>query len=299
MTSEPDLLTQVSSALEQRVRAAKQIVAALRLSNAHAISALFWRPNVLVTSEQSLANQPQIEVIKGVDRASAVVLGRDPQTNIAVLKIERQFGGPMPMAAEAQLGGLALAIAGTHDGNTSVRIGAVRRVGPQWFSQAGGRIDALISLDIILVHHEEGGPVLNAAGQWLGMSTFGPRGQVLVIPAATISRIVPQLLGGGVRRGWLGVKLQPVAVPDSIPDAAGQKRGMMIMSMAENAPAREAGLVPGDIIIGIDGTAARRIREIGTRFGAESIGQTVELQVVRSGAVRSIQATIGERPKDE
>src|SRR6202021_4487 len=108
----------------------------------------------------------------------------------------------------------------------SARLGTVNLVGGEWHSRRGGLIDRRIVLDIGLAHREEGGPVLDAAGGFLGMSTFGPRGQVIAIPFATIARVVPQLARDGrIARGWLGVALQAVAVPDALRETAEQSSG--------------------------------------------------------------------------
>ena len=130
------------------------------------------------------------------------------------------------------------------------------------------------------------------------MSTFGPRGQVLVIPAATIKRVVPSLLKDGrIARGWLGTALRPVAVPEALSDAAGQSSGLMVMSLTDGGPAATAEIVAGDIILNVDGKSTRRMRNITARLeGADSIGRKVDLRFIRSGAVTSLQATITERP---
>src|SRR5207245_9973633 len=106
----------------------------------------------------------------------------------------------------AEAGALALAFGADGVGGTSVRLGAINQAGPEWTSSAGGRIDQCIVLDIRLARAEEGGPVLNAAGARLGITTFGPRAVVLVIPAAIIVRIVTALLKDGhIARGCLGI----------------------------------------------------------------------------------------------
>ena len=129
------------------------------------------------------------------------------------------------------------------------------------------------------------------------MSTFGPRGQVLVIPATTIDRIVPTLLKDGrVARGWLGVTLQAVAVPDALRETIDQSSGLMVMSVVENGPAAQAGIVAGDIILSVDRTSTHRFRKIARYFGSESIGRKAELRVIRSGTVVTVKTTIAERP---
>src|SRR5439155_20499447 len=104
-------------------------------------------------------------------------------------------------------------------------------------------------------------PVVDHAGAFLGITTFGPRGRVLVIPAATIERVVAALAKDGtISRGWLGVALQPVALPDMLQTEAGQSSGLMVMSIAEGGPAPKAGVVAGDILIAVNGTSTRRFR---------------------------------------
>jgi S1-C subfamily serine protease len=151
-------------------------------------------------------------------------------------------------------------------------------------------------LDISLAHREEGGPVIDATGRCMGMSTFGPRGQVIVIPTATIERVVPQLARDGrIARGWLGVALQAVAVPDALRESAEQSSGLMVMSVVEGGPAAQAGILAGDIILSVDGTSTHRFRRIAKLFGSDSIGRRADLRLIRSGAVITVQTTIAER----
>jgi S1-C subfamily serine protease len=138
--------------------------------------------------------------------------------------------------------------------------------------------------------------VFDAASGCLGMSTFGPRGQVIAIPTATIERVVPLLLRDGrVARGWLGVALQAVAVPDALRESADQSSGLMVMSVVEDGPAARAGIVAGDIILSVDGTSTRRFRKIARLFGSDSIGRKADLRLIRSGKVMTVQTTIAER----
>jgi S1-C subfamily serine protease len=182
-------------------------------------------------------------------------------------------------------------------GGVSARLGLVNLAGPQWHSLAGGLIDRRIALDLRLARTEEGGPVFSAAGAFLGMSTFGARVRVLVIPAATLERIVPLLLKDGrVARGWLGVALHPVAVPDALHATAGQPSGMMVMSLAEGGPAAKAGIVPGDIVLSVNGAQALGFRRIAAQLAPDSIGRTAALRIVRGGSVLSLDAVVGARP---
>ncbi|HVM94922.1 MAG TPA: PDZ domain-containing protein, partial [Candidatus Acidoferrales bacterium] len=112
-----------------------------------------------------------------------------------------------------------------------------------------------------------------------------------------IERVIPSLQSEGrVARGWLGVAVQPVAVPDALHEKVGQAHGFMVMSAVADGPAAKAGVVPGDIVVAIDGEPIRRYRKFASRLGPDSIGRTTELSVIRGGAVVSVKATIAARP---
>lgn len=299
MTQEPNLLDALSDALAARFAAARDSVAAVRLSERAHLGAIRWGHDVLVTSEQSLPDRDALEAVLADGSCIAGKLaGRDPATNVAVIRLEAAAQAPMPPASAARVGALVIAAGADGGGRPSARLGMVNAVGPEWHSMRGGRIEARIQLDIRLAASEEGGPAFDAAGGWLGMTTFGPRGQILVIPAATIERIVPALLAGGhVPRGWLGIALRPVAVPDELRQAAGEAAGLMVMSLSPEGPAAKAGIVPGDIILSVDGTSARRLRSVLGRLGSDSVGKLVALRVIRGGAVIAVEATVTERPE--
>lgn len=299
MTQEPNLLGSLSDVLVARFAAARASVAAVTLSERAHLGAILWRDDALVTSEQSLSEREELEVTLADGSCLAGKLaGRDPSTNVAVIRLEKAASAPALSASRPQVGALVLAAGADAGGRPSARLGMVNAVGPEWHSMRGGRIEARIQLDIRLAGSEEGGPAFDAAGGWLGMTTFGPRGQVLVIPAATIERIAPALLAGGrVPRGWLGTALRPVAVPDELREAAAESTGLMVMSLVPDGPAAKAGMVPGDIILSVDGTSARRLRSVLAHLGSDSVGKSVSLRVIRGGAVIAVTVTITERPE--
>jgi S1-C subfamily serine protease len=297
MPDQPDLLAQFSNALVARAETAKNAVVAIRLAHERHITGMLWHSGVVVASEQSLPRWEEFELVApGGAVVSAKIAGRDPSTNIAILRPAEPIAAPSIVAGEARTGAVALVIGADGTGGASARLGLVNFAGPEWHSSRGGLIDRRIVLDARLARREEGGPVFDATGGTLGISTFGPRGQVIAIPTATIERVVPQLLKDGhIARGWLGVALQPVAVPDALRETADQSSGLMVMSVVEGGPAAQAGILAGDIILSVDGTSAHRLRRIARHFGADSIGRKTDLRLIRSGAVIAVQATITER----
>ena len=292
-----DVLSQLSIAISARADSAKNAVVAVSLGDGRHLTGLLWQSGVVVVSEQVLPRGEEFELVApGGATIAARLAGRDASTNIAILKTDEQVAAPVFTATEAQVGTLALAIGADGAGAASARLGMVNLVSGEWHSRRGGLIDRRIVLDIQLASREEGGPVFDAAGGLLGMSTFGPRGQVIIIPHATIARVLPQLIKDGhVSRGWLGVALQAVAVPDALHESGGQTSGMMVMSVVENGPAAQAGIVAGDIILDVDGISTRRFRKLARFFGGDSIGRKADIRLIRGGAIITVQTTIAER----
>jgi S1-C subfamily serine protease len=292
-----DPLSQLSEALAERARLARPLVAGIAAPGHRMRSGILWRKDVVVSSEQNFPDIGQVTVTVGDGSAFAArVAGRDPGTNVLALRLE---GGPDPAprpAAEPQAGTLALAV-GAAEGGVSVRLGVVRSVGPSWHSRAGGRIDRRITLDIAVGRLEEGGPVLDAGGGLLGMSTLGPRGLVLVIPSPTVEGVLEPLLSKGrVERGWLGVALQPVLVPETLQSEAGQSGGLIIMNVSKDGPAAQANLQVGDILLAIGGERVTSPAMVAQRLGPDSVGQQIELRLIRAGVLHKLQTRVGARP---
>src|SRR5260370_37878647 len=224
MTDQPDFLAQFSDALAARAELAKNAVVAIRLAHGRHITGMAWQSDIVVASEESLPRKDDFEIVAaGGSVVTAELAGRDRSTNVAILRLAEPIASQSVAAGEARTGAVALAIGADGTGGASARLGVVNLAGPEWHSSRGGLIDRRIVLDIRLASREEGGPVFDAAGACIGMATFGPRGQVIASPAATIERIVPLLLKDRrIARGWLGVALRAVAVPDALRETARQ-----------------------------------------------------------------------------
>jgi S1-C subfamily serine protease len=299
----PDILNQFSAALSGRAAAARPLVAGIAVRGHALRSGTRWRQDVVVASEQTLPDGEEAEIaLLDGGRYAARIVGRDAGTNIAVLRFD---GGPAlaapPAPPEPQPGALILALGadGMAEGGigVSVRLGAIRSVGPAWHSRAGGHIARRILLDIALGSHEEGGPVLDAAGGLVGISTLGPRRRVLVIPAMTVERVLdPLLTKGHVERGWLGAAVQPVLVPEAVQAEAGQTLGLMVIGVTRDGPAAQAGVLAGDILLAVDGAAVGSPSELARILGPAAIGSTVGLRLVRAGRLQSLDAIVGSRP---
>lgn len=286
----------LSDTLVRVVAKASVHVANLAWGRRGALSAILWREGVLVTSEQSLPDAEQYDaVLPGGGHAKATLAGRDPATNVAVLRLEAKAAA-FSVAEPAGVGALVLALGSDGGGGVTARMGGIEVMGPAWESQRGGRIDRLVRIGVRLPQGAEGGPVVDASGALLGMSTFGPGRGVLVIPTATVGRVVdPLLQQGRMARGWLGVGLHEVALPPEIAQRAAAAGGLMVMSFAEAAPAAGA-LLPGDILVAVAGNAVTTVRALARLLGPEAVGKTLELTLVRGGALTTVAVVIGARP---
>jgi S1-C subfamily serine protease len=294
-----DIIEQLSAALADRVAGAAASVVALKTGPRHR-SGILWRPDVVVTSEQIVGDQESATIIQGGTEVTAKLAGRDPTTNVAVFRLEMPLSGASPTpggTATPRVGSLALVVGADPAGAATGRLAMVHATGPAWHSMAGGRIDTLIRLDVRL-GSDEGGPVLDQSGALLGMSTSGPRRRGLVIPAATIARVVDPLLEQGhIARGWLGVGLQPVAIPDQLQAATGQTRGTMVLQLVANGPAQQAGILPGDILLSIDDFRFGQRRGLATLMGPDRIGKAVTVRLLRAGEMKEIGVVIAARPR--
>lgn len=292
-----DALTDLSAALEARAQAATSLVAGLRFGESNIRSGTLWRADIVIASEQSLPKCESVDVVFSSGITRARLAGRDKGTNVAVLKLETPAAAAPPPVAVPRAGTIALAFGADGTGGVTVHPGTVTSVGPEWHSRAGGRIDQRLHLDVTLSSAEEGGPVLDASGHLLGISTLGPRGRVLVIPTATIERVIDPLLAHGrIARGWLGLALQPVAVPETLRAACAQEGGLMVMSTVNDAPGARAGIVAGDILLQIGGVPVTHMRKLAGQLGPESVGRDIEVRLLRAGAMVSVQAAITARP---
>ncbi|MEA2772557.1 MAG: hypothetical protein QOD93_5519 [Acetobacteraceae bacterium] len=292
-----DMIEQFSSDLADRIAAAAPIVVRIQTGK-RPTSGILWRPDVVVASEQMLPpDASTLQVVRGGQTVGATLAGRDAGTNVAVLKLDTALEGVLPPAAKpVRIGDLALLVGADAAGGPTASLAMVHALGDAWHSMAGGRIDALIQLQARL-GIDEGGPVLSLAGGLIGMSTSGPRRRTIVIPTATLARVVePLLTEGRIARAWLGVGLQPVLIPDSFHQAAGRESGLMVVGLAGGGPAETAGILPGDIVLDIDGEAVSRPRALSILLGPDRIGQVTVLRVLRAGAVQAINVTIAARP---
>lgn len=289
-TSASSPLKALSDALAGLVAGAARSVVAVHARQTRA-SGFVWRPGLIVTADEALAEEGELAVaLPGGRLVPATLAGRDPTTDIALLRAEGAALDPAALeTAPVAPGALALVV-GTREGIPVAALGVVSTVGPAWRSLRGGDIDARIELDLSLHPQAEGGLAVDASGRALGMAVFGPRRRVLVIPAATIERVAARLeTHGRIARGYLGLRLQPVRLENG-------GLGAMVMSVDPRGPGAAAGLRQGDVIVAWDGRPVADISPLLGALGPDSVGTTVAMSIRRAGEPAEVTLTIGERP---
>src|SRR5262245_38666744 len=208
--------------------------------------------------------------------ANASLAGRDPTTDVAVLRFQPD-GLPVATTAEAQLrAGQVVVAVGSYEGAPLAALGIVALAGGAWHSRRGGTIDSLIRLDIALQPAGEGGALVDVQGQVTGMIVLGPRRRALAIPTSTINRTVDKLLAKGqVFLGSLGAGFRSGRLVRSAKDArAPYGRGVLVVSIDPDGPAARAGLLVGDIVVNWNAEQIERVREVIRLLGPDSAGNT-------------------------
>jgi S1-C subfamily serine protease len=299
MTANP--LLALSRQLQQLAEAAAGSIVSVRSHGRSIASGFVWKPGFVVTASDALEADDEISVIAAGDRSiQAQLVGRDPTTDIAVLRLAEELNVPVPATAseEVLVGQMVVALGRGREGMIA-NLGCVSVAGGAWQSRRGGRIDKLIRLDLRLDRQAEGGIVVDAQGRVLGMPVFGPRRRPLIIPMATIERIAPKLLADGrIRRGYLGVGVHPVRLDERLAavHALPDRRAAMIVSVDPDGAAGKAGVLLGDIIVSFDGEPIAGLRSLFARLSPESVGKAVELKLLRGGQAASANVTIGASP---
>jgi S1-C subfamily serine protease len=282
-----------STALASLVERAGRSVVAVHARPRFASSGVFWRAGVIVTAEHTIRREEEITVtMPDGSTASATLAGRDPGTDLAVLKVESSAGEPISGAATVPSPGhLAVALGRSENSGVNATLGIVSAASGPWRTWRGGRLDNYLRLDLTLYPGSSGGLVINTDGAAIGIATSVlSRISGLAIPASTINRVVEEILTRGhVARGYLGVGLQPVELPD-------HHKGLIVLSLESDGPAAKAGVLIGDVLVSLGGSPLSDPADIQTALETRRVGQSIDAGVVRGGVPQTIAITIGERP---
>lgn len=290
----PNELAVLSDELAVVVAGAGASVVAVHARPRFSSSGGFWRPGVIVTAEHTIRREDEITVtLPDGNTVPATLAGSDPGTDVAVLKVENSAIAPARRGSTAPVpGNLALAIGRSQDSGVNASMGIISAVSGPWRTWRGGRLDNYIRLDVTLFPQSSGGLVVNTAGEAIGIATSAlSRIAGVAIPAATVDRVVDEILARGhVVRGYLGVGLQPVELPD-------HQKGLIVLSLEPVGPASKAGVLIGDVLYSLAGKDTADTDDIQAALDGQPVGGLVVAKVLRGGVAQEISIAVGERPR--
>ena len=295
-------LVALSTELADAVERAGQSTVAIHARRRIPSSGVLWRPGIVVTASHTVRRDEDITLtLPAGETVPATLAGRDPGTDIAVLRLAE--GAPAAAAATLapddalRVGSLVLAL-GRPGTSVTASLGAISAVGGEWRTWQGGRIERFVRLDLAIYDGFSGGPLIDAAGRVLGLNTSGlTRSAPITLPVATVNRVADELLAKGhVRRGYAGVAVQPVEIPERL--AREQKlpaeTALLVVAVEHGAPADRAGILIGDVLVSLDGAALREPMDL---LAGLSSREPVEIRLIRGGAPQTVALTPGDRPE--
>jgi S1-C subfamily serine protease len=304
-TFSADVLLHLSTSSAAAVDRAALSVVAVHARDRLGASGVLWRDGVVVAASDAVERDEDLAVtLPDGQRLTAALAGRDPTTDIAVLRVESTQGVTVTETgdpAALRPGHFVLAVGRRGDEGAAVvaSLGIVATSAGPWRSMRGGAIDRLIRLDLRLDPTAEGGALVDAAGKTMGIVVPGPRRRVLAIPATTIDRVADQLLAKGrIPRGYVGLGMRRVRLDAKSAQSLSPPRrmGVIVLSVDPEGPAARAGLMLGDVLTTWGGSPVADVRDIMERLGPESVGTAVELGVIRAGTPTRASVAIVERP---
>lgn len=295
-----NIMMELSNAMTEAINTASPGVVRVEGRRRMPATGILWSADgVIVTANHVVRRDDHINV--GLDdgrSVPAILVGRDPATDIAVLRVEAGELSALVEANKQELGIGNLVLALGRPGKTvQATLGIVSALGNNWQTQLGGRIDRYLQTDVLMYPGFSGGPLVDGNGRLLGMNTSGIMGGVsLAIPTYTLSRVADTLLTHGrMKRGYLGVSTQKVRLPDDLHEELGQKTGLLIVSTESNSPAAQGGLTLGDTIVGIAGEKVRNHEDLLAQLTGDVVETAVSISIIRGGKIETFVVTIGEK----
>lgn len=294
------VLSELSEALASAVAKAGASLVRVEARRGPPATGVAWSANgVVVTAHHVVEQDENIKVgLPDGKTVPATLVGRDPSTDVAVLRVEAK-GLAAPVWAEAEslkVGHIVLAL-GRPGQTVRATFGVVSALGESWVTPAGGKLDHYLQTDVVMYPGFSGGPLVDVSGRFAGLNTSAVlRGVSITVPYATVRSTVETLLSHGrVRRGYLGVGAQPVRLSSAMEQQAGQETGLLLVSVQPDSAGEKGGLLLGDVIVGLGGQPMRYVDDLLTYLSGAKVGDKVSARIVRGGKAQELAVTIGDR----
>lgn len=301
MSNEQSVLAQVSEGLAAAVESAARSTVLVSGRRRIPASGIAWSADGVIVTADHVIERDEVEVtLPDGTKASASIAGRDPGSDVAVLRL----AGATLVAAErapagsARVGSMVLAVGRPTAEGPMASLGVIGAVGGPWRTFRGTEVEGYLRSDTTFYPGFSGGPLIDASGRVVGMnsSRLG-RGAGLTIPVAAVERIANDILTGGkVRRAYLGVSSQVAKLPAALSAlAGGRETGLLIVSVEAGSPADSAGILMGDILVEFNGQPMPDTDALQGQLGPSRIGQATAASLLRGGELKALSVTVGER----
>jgi S1-C subfamily serine protease len=265
-------------------------------------SGIVYAKDMILTAGHVVEREEDIRILLGDgSEATARLAGRDPGTDLAVLKLDSASATPANVTkTPARVGEFVLAVGRPSSEGIESSFGTINKLGGPVRTGRGGMLDKFIKSDVVSYPGFSGGPLVNGEGEALGINTsgFGMGGEAITIPVDVAWKVAETLAKHGkIKRGYLGIRSQTVNLT---PDAASQLKreqetGLLIVGMEKDSPAEKGGLMIGDILVGIAGVAVEHHDELFVRLSSDVVGKSTPMDVLRGGKLQSLSVVVGER----
>lgn len=289
----------VSEGMAAVVAAAGQSVVRVDARRRHPASGIVWSAEGVIVTANHVVRRDSVRVgLPDGSETEATLAGRDPGIDLAVLRIPQEGLTPADWAAEEALGVGALVLAlGRPGQSVQASLGILSAIGGEWRTHGGGQASHFVRPDLVMYPGFSGGPLVGGDGRVIGLATSAlTREGGIALTWATVEPAVASLLEhGSVRRGYLGVGVQPVRLPPQLGAELGQETGLLLHSVEPDSPAEEAGLLVGDILVTLDGEAVGSPDDLAVLLRGPRVGQEVPGRIVRGGSAQELTVTIGVR----
>jgi serine protease DegQ len=296
-------LQALSQNLAAAVEQAARVVVAVNARHRIPSSGVLWQEGTVVTADHTLKREEEITVMLPDNRiVSATVAGRDPGTDLAVLKLDGAGSDRVEIGDTSSLkvGNLVFAVGRVGERGACASLGIVSAAGGPWRTWRGGQVDQFVRPDVALYPGFSGGPLVDVRGIVLGINTSGlSRQGGLTLPVSTVNRVVSELLARGhIARPFIGVGMHPVRLPGTLKDRLGLPGpgGVIVLSVEPGGPADNAGLLIGDVLVALDDAPVNDTDDVQAALGSKRVGQNLPASVVRGGELIRLEIKVGERP---
>jgi S1-C subfamily serine protease len=302
MSASPDVLSQLSGQLTALTAQAAAHVVRVDGRRRFPASGVVWSADgVVVTTHHTLERDEGVEVgLPSGETVPAEVVGRDPSTDLAALRVAATGLDPAPWGEEAAVAPGALVLGVFRPGRTArASLGLVSRAAGEFRVRRGGRIDRYLETTLELHPGFSGGLVVGPDGRGVGLASAGLfRGTGMAVPPSTLRRVLKSLLTHGeVLRGYLGLATHPVPLAPGLRALTGEELALLVSRVEEDSPAARAGILLGDALLSFGGEALQDPGELLALLAEDRIGDTVSMKLLRGGEVREVQVTIGTRER--